>query len=197
MGTIPALVDAFVPVLLPLTKRPFAFLGHSMGAVIANEIAHALYERAGVVPRHLFVSSRRPPHMPASETNLHTLPDDEFITEINLRYGGISDEVLQSTEILALLIPALRADIAALETFRPNKSAALPCSISAFGGMRDPLVPLSHLEAWRVQTDGEFRVRVFRGGHFYINSQLDVLLAELSATLAPIVHGLEQTAVIA
>ena len=99
--------------------------------------------------------------------------------------------------MLALLIPALRADIAALETFQPSKGAVLPFPISAFGGVPDPLVPRSHLEAWRSQTDGPFRVRVFPGGHFYMNSQRDALLAELSATLAPILHGPRQTAEIA
>ncbi len=164
-----------------------------MGAVLANEIARILLERETIVPRHLFVSSRRPPHMPASETNLHTLPDDELIEEIDLRYGGVPRELRDSADLLALLIPVLRADIAALETFRPSKSAALPCPISAFGGARDPLVPRDHLEAWREQTDGPFRVRVFPGGHFYMDSQRDALLADLSATLAPIHHGSWQT----
>jgi surfactin synthase thioesterase subunit len=168
-----------------------------MGAVLANEIARALTEREAILPRHLFVSSRRPPHTPASETNLHTLPDDELIKEIDLRYGGVPSQLLHSTDLLALLIPALRADFAALETFQLSKGAVLPCPISAFGGARDPLVPRNHLEAWRGQTDGTFRVRVFPGGHFYIDSQRDALLAELSATLAPILHGPRQTAEIA
>jgi medium-chain acyl-[acyl-carrier-protein] hydrolase len=164
-----------------------------MGAVLANEIARALWEREAVAPRHLFVSSRRPPHMPASETNLHTLPDDELIKEIDLRYGGVPGELMHSTDLLALLIPVLRADIAALETFQPSKRAALPCPISAFGGAGDPLVPRNDLEAWRDQTDGPFRVRVFPGGHFYLDLQRDALLADLSATLAPILHNFKQT----
>lgn len=191
--TIPAMVDAFIPVLLPRLRRPFAFFGHSMGAVLASEVARVLSEREGIVPQHLFVSSRRPPHMPASETNLHTLSDDELVKEIDRRYGGIPVELLHSTDTLALLIPALRADIAALETFQPSRGTVLPCPISAFGGTRDPLVPRNHLEAWEDQTDGPFRVRLFPGGHFYMDSQRDALLAELSATLAPVSHGNRQT----
>jgi medium-chain acyl-[acyl-carrier-protein] hydrolase len=195
--TIPAVVDALIPVLLPHLRRPFAFFGHSMGAVLATEIARAVAEREAAVPHHLFVSSRRPPHMPASETDLHILPDDELMKEIDRRYGGVPGELSNSTDLLALLIPALRADLAALETFQPSKSAALPCPISAFGGSRDPLVPRSHLEAWRDQTDGAFRVRMFSGGHFYLDSQRDALLADLSATLAPILQRPRQAAVIA
>jgi medium-chain acyl-[acyl-carrier-protein] hydrolase len=195
--TIPALVDVLIPVLLPYLKQPFAFFGHSMGAVLATEITRALAEREAIVARHLFVSGRRPPHMPASETNLHTLPDDELIKEVDLRYGGVPGELLHSTDLLALLLPALRADLAALETFQPSKGAALPCPISAFGGARDFLVPRDHLEAWSDQTEGPFRVRVFPGGHFYLDSQRDALLADLSATLAPILQGAKQTAAIA
>jgi surfactin synthase thioesterase subunit len=195
--TIPALVDALIPVLLPHLRKPFAFFGHSMGAVLAAEITRALMEREITVPRHLFVSSRRPPHMAASETNLHTLPDEELVKEVDLRYGGVPRELLHSTELLALLLPALRADLAALETFQPSKRAALPCPISAFGGATDPLVPRNHLEAWHDQTGGPFRVRVFPGGHFYMDSQRDALLADLSATLAPILQVSRQTTVIA
>ncbi len=195
--TIPALVDALIPVLLPQLKRPFAFFGHSMGAVLASEVARALAAREGQAPRHLFVSSRRPPHMPATESNLHALPDDEFVKEVDRRYGGVPDELRQSTELLALLLPALRADLAALETFQPSKGDALPCPISAFGGAQDPVIPRDHLEAWRDQTDGPFRVRVFPGGHFYMDSQRDALLADLSATLAPVLRGSGQGTVIA
>jgi surfactin synthase thioesterase subunit len=168
-----------------------------MGAVLASEIARELARRESIAPRHLFVSSRRPSHMPASETYVHTLPDNEFIHEIDQRYGGVPSELLQSPDLLTLLIPVLRADIAALETFRPSKNDPLPCPISAFGGSEDPLVPRHHLEAWRDQTDGPFRVRMFPGGHFYMNLQRAAILNDISATLTPVIHDVKQTAVIA
>jgi medium-chain acyl-[acyl-carrier-protein] hydrolase len=197
LRSIPSLVAAFMPSLLPHLQRPFAFFGHSMGAVLANEIARTVAHQEGVAPRHLFVSSRRPPHVPAAEPNLHTLSDHQLIKEVNQRYGGVPGEVLHSPDLLALLLPVLRADITALETFRPGKSAALPCPISAFGGAQDPQVPRDHLEAWRDQTDGPFRVRMFPGGHFYLESQRDALIADISATLASILHPSRQTTVIA
>jgi medium-chain acyl-[acyl-carrier-protein] hydrolase len=197
IDTIPALVDALIPVLLPHLRRPCAFFGHSMGAVLASEVTRTVVKRGFLAPRHLFVSSRRPPHIPGSETDLHTLPDSEFIDEIDRRYGGVPGELLGSPDMLALLIPALRAEMAALETFQPTKGAPLPCPISAFGGAQDTEVPRSHLEAWRDQTDGSFRVRVFPGGHFYLNSQPDALLGDIAETLTPVLHSHEQTAVIA
>jgi medium-chain acyl-[acyl-carrier-protein] hydrolase len=195
LSTIPALVGALVPVLLPHLRRPFAFFGHSMGAVLAAEVARALIEREAPAPCHLFVSGRRPPHLPSSESNLHTLPDHELVKEVDSRYGGVPAELLQSGDLLALLIPALRADLAALEAYQPIKGAALPCPISAFGGTEDALVPRSDLEAWRDQTTGTFRVRVFGGSHFYLEARRDALLADISATLTPVYQGAKQAAV--
>ena len=134
LSTIPAMVDAVIPALLPHLRRPFAFFGHSMGAVLASEVARALAKRELIAPHHLFVSSHRPPHMPGSETDLHTLSDDEFINEIDRRYDGVGGDLLDSAELRALLLPVVRLDIAALEKFRPSKGAALLCPISAFGG---------------------------------------------------------------
>jgi medium-chain acyl-[acyl-carrier-protein] hydrolase len=195
LRAIPALVDALVPVLSPHLRRPFAFFGHSMGAVVAAEVARAIIEREANVPCHLFVSSRRPPHLPSSESNLHTLPDHELVKEVDSRYGGVPAELLQSADLLALLIPALRADLAALEAYQPSKGTALPCPISAFGGTEDALVPRSDLEAWRDQTTGPFRVRVFAGSHFYLEPRREALLADISSTLAPAYHGAKQAAV--
>jgi medium-chain acyl-[acyl-carrier-protein] hydrolase len=193
--SIPALAEALIPVLLPHLGQPFAFFGHSMGAVLAAEATRGLMERKAALPRHLFVSSRRPPHLPSSESHLHLLADHELVAEVDVRYGGIPPQLLHSADLLALLLPALRADLAALETFQPSKGAVLPCPVSAFGGTDDPLVPRNHLEAWRDQTSGPFRTRVFPGGHFYLESQRDALLAELAATLAPIERDLRRTAV--
>ena len=165
--------------------------------MLASEIARALRDCDAIAPRHLFVSSRRPSHLPGPETKLHALPDNEFLQEIDRRYGGVPSELAHSPELLELLIPVLRADIAALETFHLNKGDPLGCPISAFGGVQDTLVPRNHLEAWRDQSDGPFRVRMFPGGHFYTTSHCAALLADISATLASIFHDHSQTAVTA
>ncbi|WP_382326752.1 thioesterase II family protein [Hydrogenophaga sp. UC242_50] len=158
-----------------------------MGAVLSSEVARALHATGAPMPRHLFVSGRRPPHWPNPDPLLHVLSDADFVTEINRRYGGIPPEVAEHEELLALLLPALRADIHALETHLPPASRApLACPVTVFGGSDDPLTPRAHLDGWRGETQGAFRVRVFPGDHFYLQAQKDPLLADLSATLAPL-----------
>jgi surfactin synthase thioesterase subunit len=98
--------------------------------------------------------------------------------------------VAEHEELLSLLLPSLRADITALETHTPPAARApLACPISVFGGTDDPLTPREHLDGWRSETSGPFRVRVLPGDHFYLQAQRDVLLGDLAATLAPLLAG--------
>lgn len=185
---VPSIVDlvqGLLPALQPELDRPFAFFGHSMGAVLATETALALQTRGGPGPAHLFVSARRPPHLPPIERPFHALPDDAFLAEVQARYGGMPPEILAEKDLLALLLPALRADIRALELHRPASSAQLACPLTVFGGTEDRLVPREHLDAWRGLTTGPFRLRLFPGGHFYLEPHRAELLADLAATMAP------------
>jgi surfactin synthase thioesterase subunit len=113
----------------------------------------------------------------------------DFVSEINRRYGGIPPEVAELEELMALLLPCLRADIKALEIHSPPASRApLACPISVFGGTGDPLTPREHLDAWRSETSGPFRVRGFPGDHFYLQGlgQREALLADIAATMLPL-----------
>ena len=183
VASIPVLVDGIVAAVAPYLDVPFAFFGHSMGAVLAAEVTRELAARGAQLPRYLMVSARRPPHMADSQSPLRNLSDTEFVEEIMRRYGGIPSEVLRERDILAMLLPALRADIAALENHRPPRRTPLPCPIVAFGGSDDALTPRSHLEAWRAETDSNFEICVFPGGHFYLEAARTAVLAKISELL--------------
>jgi surfactin synthase thioesterase subunit len=187
--SIVELVRELVPALLPHLDLPYVMFGHSMGAVLASEVTRALAEAGHPLPQHLLVSGRRPPHIPGTESPMHGLADPAFVAELNRRYGGIPAEILAQPELMALFIPVLRADLTALETYLPARRAPLPCPITAFGGVDDGLTPREHLEAWRGETSGAFQVRMYAGDHFFVNSQRSRLLADITATLEPMLAG--------
>lgn len=184
LDSIPALVEALLPAIETQLDRPFAFFGHSMGATFAHAVADALRARGGPQPFHLFVSARRPPWMPDPRAPMHRLSDDDFVAEMNRRYGGIPPEVLAEKDLLALLLPCVRADIRALETWQPAPGTPLDVPVSAFGGLGDALVPLAQLEAWREATRAGFALRQFPGGHFYLEGARGALFDELLAAIA-------------
>lgn len=164
------LVEAMVPALSPAFDLPYAFFGHSMGALVAFELARALRALPHVAPlTHLLVSGRKAPHLPEDDAPMRGLADDAFIAEIGRRYGGIPDEVLRERDLLDLLLPGLRADMTAIETHAHLAGPQLRCPIDAYGGDADPRATAGQLAAWRDHTQAGARVRTFPGGHFYLN----------------------------
>ncbi|WP_437335695.1 thioesterase II family protein [Sorangium sp. So ce394] len=175
------LVQALATGIERWLERPFAFYGHSLGALVSFELARELRRRGAPLPRHLFLSGRRAPHLPGPAP-LHGLSDPEFLEQIR-RMGGTPDEVLREPELLALFLPTLRADVAVneVEPFVPERP--LDCPISAFGGVDDERASRADLEAWREHTSGAFRVEMFPGGHFFLRSARAPLLRSISALL--------------
>lgn len=182
---IPAIVTGVTDALEGALDLPFAFFGHSMGAVVACEVARELVRRRGPVPAHLFVSSRRPPHIADPTPALRGLSDAEFVVEIDRRYGGIPPEVAAHADVMAMLLPGLRADIEALERHSANADERVPCPITAFGGVHDRLAPPEQLEAWRDLTHSSFRLKLFGGGHFYVDTCRAEVVAAICATWDP------------
>lgn len=192
--SIPELAQAITAAVAELPKRPFAFFGHSMGAVLASEVARSLAARSLSLPSLLIVSGRRPPRVADPRAPIGGLPDDAFVSEINRRYGGIPGEILANPDVLALLLPGLRADIIALETFRPGPRPPIPIPIFAFGGDSDPMTPVSHLEEWKSETQAGFASRVFPGGHFYLDAQRKAVAGEIARLIRPILSKVEAEA---
>lgn len=181
--SIGPLVEAAAAALLPLTRKPFAFFGHSMGATVAFELARLLRAAHGLQPRHLFVSGRRAPHVPETDSLTYALPDDQFVAELR-RLNGTPAELLEHPELMQLMLPVLRADFRLTETYAYTPRPPLGCPISVFGGLRDGEVTREHLAGWCEHTTGPCSVRMFDGDHFFLLSDerqiVDAVRRELS-----------------
>ena len=160
--------------ILGRLDRPFALFGHSMGALIAFELAGRL-RSMGREPVHLLVSGARAPHLPSRWRDRHTSPDREFVSTVR-ELGGTPPEVLDDPDLLDLVLPALRADFALVETYTPRAGPLLRCPVSAFGGVEDDDVGRDDLAAWSRHTTGPSRTHLLPGGHFYVNSSRESLL---------------------
>jgi medium-chain acyl-[acyl-carrier-protein] hydrolase len=168
-ATIEAVTDAVVRDIRAMKRRPLVLVGHSMGALVAFDVARALQERHGVPPAHLFVSARRAPHLPLPTPPLDDLPDDQFVEQVQ-QYGGIPASVAANQELMTLLLPTLRADFRLHRTYRYSPGAPLRCDVSALGGTNDPEVGSTPLEGWKQHTAGRFTMHWFSGNHFFIHT---------------------------
>ena len=177
--TIEALVRSVLPALADVDDLPFAIFGHSMGALLAFELTVAMEAGGGASPQHLFVSGRRSPDAPPSARPIHALADEEFLDAIDGRYGGVPAAVREEPDLLAMLLPALRADIRALETYLPLSGRLVRCPVHVFGGTDDTNPRPHELQDWQRVAALPVTVRVFEGDHFYLRNETAALTGEI------------------
>jgi medium-chain acyl-[acyl-carrier-protein] hydrolase len=176
------LLEGVARALEPALDRPFALFGHSLGALLAFELARYLRRHAGVAPRRLFVSAHRAPHLPRSGVPFHVLPDAAFVEHVR-RLGGTPAEVFEQPALRRLVVSLLRADLALCETYVYRAEAPLTCPIVACGAVQDRLVRPPELAAWRRHTRGPFALRLFPGDHFFVRGAAAPLLRAIAADL--------------
>jgi medium-chain acyl-[acyl-carrier-protein] hydrolase len=180
------LAQAIEQAIRPYLDKPFAFLGHSMGARVCFEVARLLRQHGGPSPVGLLISADRAPQLPNPNAPIHALPKAKFLAELR-RLNGTPESVLQYADLMELLLPLLRADLTLIETYAYQPQAPLDCPISAMGGLQDPEANRQELEAWREQTRGAFTLRMFPGDHFFLASSKAAVLAALSQDLKQLV----------
>ena len=163
---------------------PFAFFGHSMGALVAFELTVAMEAAATEVaarPDRLFVSGRRAPDERHEGDHIHGLPDDVFLDKMQRRYGAVPEAVLREPELLALFLPGLRADVEVFETYAPLTDRRVECPVRVYGGIDDRQPPPDALPAWQRVAERDISIQTFPGGHFYLNDARDGLAADVAA----------------
>ncbi|UZW58376.1 thioesterase II family protein [Lysobacter enzymogenes] len=192
-GRGPRLTEPYARDLLPLSRilarelssyldRPFAFFGHSLGALLCFETARSLRRENRPQPSHLFLSAAEAPHRRERDQAISALPRDALVDRLR-EFDGAPDEALRNEELLDLMLPAIRADFELCETYEFQSERPLDCSMTVYGGLEDGGVDSERLAAWSEMTQGECAVRMFPGGHFYINSAQASFLRALSTDM--------------
>ncbi|MGH3613344.1 MAG: thioesterase II family protein [Pseudonocardia sp.] len=176
-----SLVDALKASLEPHQDRPYAFFGHSMGALVAFALTRRLRQANRPLPRHLFLAGFRAPQLPNPNIKIHHMPDEVIKTV--LRKDGTPQAVLDDQELMDAFLPTLRADLECCDTYRYTDEPPLDVPMSVFGGDQDVRVGRRDLEQWRSQTRAEFELAMFPGSHFFIHQCQDQLLSRIHTAI--------------
>jgi medium-chain acyl-[acyl-carrier-protein] hydrolase len=167
--------------LVPYIDKPFALFGHSMGALIAFELARHLRREYSTQPVHLFVSARCSPQ--TINKRFDSKLFDSELPELLRRNNGTPEEILENPELIELVTPVLRADMALCNSYVYTPEPPFSFPITAFGGLDDRGVTRRHIEGWREHTAGSFVLRMLPGDHFFLNKSRLALLEAISREL--------------
>jgi len=169
------MVEPIVHALKNLDGKPFVLYGHSLGALLAYEVARKLC-RIERVPSHLFVAVRRAPHLPRPHAQMPKLGDDGFISAMGRTYGELPRVIVDDPELRALFLPSLRADIEALETYQWREGLKIPCPTTAIGAIDDVHATSAQVRAWEQHIAGPFDVEFVAADHFFAKTAPQVAL---------------------
>lgn len=181
VDNVPDLADRIYEALSARISRPIALFGHSMGAVLAFEVARRMQREGKVAPRYLFASGRRAPSC-RRDDHIHLRDDAGLVTELR-RTGGTDPRWLEDDELLTCLLPVIRNDYKVAETYSCAPEAPLDCPVMALVGDADPHTTVGEASAWRQHSTMEFGLHVFPGGHFYLDAHQPDVAALVSSAL--------------
>jgi medium-chain acyl-[acyl-carrier-protein] hydrolase len=175
------LVQALAEAIYPFLDRPFAFFGHSMGALVSFELARQLRRAYDKHPVCMYLAAFRAPQLPNPNIRIYHLPEEVF--KVVLRVYGIPEMILQNEELMQATLPTLRADLELCDTYEYSEEPPLECPLLIFGGKDDAGISPEDLEPWPLQSSATCSLSLLPGSHFFLHSAQDLLLAAISENL--------------
>ncbi len=177
------LVSELARSIRPYLDGPFAFYGHSNGALVAYELACLLPQLYFRTPEQLILGAKRCPAL-GPENAIHTLPDDAFVNCLK-DYQGTPEQVLSCPDLMSVFLPIIRADFALSETYQLPKRAPLNVPTLAIAGQDDELATRDMMQAWKSLIGASFDLCTLDGGHFFLNSNCTALAKRITQALLP------------
>ncbi|BBB02237.1 putative thioesterase [Actinacidiphila reveromycinica] len=175
------LADRVAEILAAEDDLPLTLFGHSLGAILAFEVARRL-EAGGRPPARIVASGRRGPSTHRDEA-LHRLDDAGLIAELRAGEGTVS-VLLEDEELMRAALPALRADYQVAELYGCDPSVTVSSPITVLTGDNDPKTTLDEARTWEAHTTGGFEFEVYPGGHFFLSQHIAPIIALLRGHLS-------------
>ena len=177
-----SLAEAIAAALHPYAWAPYAIFGHSMGALLAYEVATRMDNSAKRQLCKLFVSGSRPPFVPPKRPPVSHLPNPEFIERLR-EMQGTPEEVLSHPELMELMLPVLRSDFAMCEQYCLQQPYRLHIPITVLAGEQDEDATETDMLPWSLLTRETFRSLRFAGTHFFVREQEAAIVQAISTEL--------------
>lgn len=183
--------------------QPYALFGHSLGALVAFELAHALSQSGFASPKMLFASGTAAPTRREDYEDEYSVPksDAELISDLR-ELQGTPEEVLANQELMDLTLPVMRADYLLCGNYKYEHTTKnkLGCPLHVLAG-KDDKATKEQLLAWHQETSSATGLSYFDGGHFFTQERESDVLALLSQALAAVTgraetEGYQSTALV-
>lgn len=176
------MVSHIITAITPWLDQPFAFYGHSMGSLLAHAITQQLRKKHLPKPLHLFVAAHRAPHLKYRFPSVQAASNDRVVAWLN-RFQGIPEAILDNEDIMKIMLPRLRADLAVCESFQYRDTDVLDCPITAFSATEDTIVTNADIADWHTHTRAEFELIEIEGPHLFIRDSHNPCLSIIQKRL--------------